>query len=234
MNATTKKTVVAKTIPKKIMGYLKFAHFIITHPETDILHTLFLDKSIEQIVTTVNDIVVNGDQDKIIIDLRKQFFLPEPKVKTKTKIKTKTNADLIVHDLVTLARTDTAPETIKAKKTRTKKHVDVAETVVAETVVVEEKPVIVAETVVAEEKPVIVAETVVAETVVAETVVVEEKPVIVNPKKQRAKKTDVDYSPECPSTAFLPTPHDESGEETVVVETVVVENTRAKKNRKNK
>ena len=224
MNATTKKTVVAKTIPKKIMGYLKFAHFIITHPETDILHTLFLDKSIEQIVTTVNDIVVNGDQDKIIIDLRKQFFLPEPKVKTKTKIKTKTNADLIVHDLVTLARTDTAPETIKAKKTRTKKHVDVAETVVAETVVAEEKPVIVAETVVAEEKPVIVAE----------TVVVEEKPVIVNPKKQRAKKTDVDYSPECPSTAFLPTPLDESGEETVVIETVVVENTRAKKNRKNK
>ena len=196
MNATTKKTVVAKTIPKKIMGYLKFAHFIITHPETDILHTLFLDKSIEQIVTTVNDIVVNGDQDKIIIDLRKQFFLPEPKVKTKTKIKTKTNADLIVHDLVTLARTDTAPETIKAKKTRTKKHVDVAETVVAETVVVEEKP------------------------------------VIVKPKKQRTKKTDVDYSPECPSTA-LPTPLDESGEETVVVETVVVENTRAKKNRKN-
>ena len=209
MNATTKKTVVAKTIPKKIMGYLKFAHFIITHPETDILHTLFLDKSIEQIVTTVNDIVVNGDQDKIIIDLRKQFFLPEPKVKTKTKIKTKTNADLIVHDLVTLARTDTAPETIKAKKTRTKKHVDVAETVVVE------------------EKPVIVAETVVAETVVAETVVVEDKPVIVKPKKQRAKKTDVDYSPECPSTAFLLTPLDESGEETVV------ENTRAKKNRKN-
>ena len=208
MNATPKKTVVAKTIPKKIMGYLKFAHFIITHPETDILHTLFLDKSIEQIVTTVNDIVVNGDQDKIIIDLRKQFFLPEPKVKT--KIKTKTNADLIVHDLVTLARTDTAPETIKAKKTRTKKHVDVAETVV-----VEEKPVIV------------------AETVVAETVVVEDKPVIVKPKKQRAKKTDVDYSPECPSTAFLLTPLDESGEETVVAETVVVENTRSKKNRKN-
>ena len=234
MNATTKKTVVAKTIPKKIMGYLKFAHFIITHPETDILHTLFLDKSIEQIVTTVNDIVVNGDQDKIIIDLRKQFFLPEPKVKTKTKIKTKTNADLIVHDLVTLARTDTAPETIKAKKTRTKKHVDVAETVVAETVVAET---VVAETVVAEEKPVIVAETVVAEekpVIVAETVVVEEKPVIVNPKKQRAKKTDVDYSPECPSTAVLPTPLDESGEETVVIETVVVENTRAKKNRKNK
>ena len=125
MNATTKKTVVAKTIPKKIMGYLKFAHFIITHPETDILHTLFLDKSIEQIVTTVNDIVVNGDQDKIIIDLRKQFFLPEPKVKTKTKIKTKTNADLIVHDLVTLARTDTAPETIKAKKTKTKKTTEI-------------------------------------------------------------------------------------------------------------
>ena len=99
--------------------------------------------------------------------------------------------------MVTLARTDTAPETIKAKKTRTKKHVDVAE-----------------------------------------TVVVEEKPVIVKPKKQRAKKTDVDYSPECPSTAFLLTPLDESGEETVVaemvvVETVVVENTRAKKNRKN-
>ncbi len=227
MNATTKKTVVAKTIPKKIMGYLKFAHFIITHPETDILHTLFLDKSIEQIVTTVNDIVVNGDQDKIIIDLRKQFFLPEPKVKTKTKIKTKTNADLIVHDLVTLARTDTAPETIKAKKTRTKKHVDVAETVVAE-----EKPVIVAETVVVET---VVAETVVEEekpVIVAETVVVEEKPVIVKPKKQRTKKTDVDYSPECPSTA-LPTQLDESGEETVVVETVVVENTRAKKNRKN-
>ena len=115
MNATTatvKKTPVAKTIPKKIMGYLKFAHFIINNPQSDIIHTLFLDQSIEEIVALVNDVVVNGEQDTVINDLRKQFINsskppPKPKAKPKAKPKTnKTNADIIVDDLVTLARTE--------------------------------------------------------------------------------------------------------------------------------
>ena len=117
MNANTntaQKTTTPKTIPKKIMGYLKFAHFVLTSSsdQTDILHTLFLDKSIEHIVALVNDVVVNGQQDKIIHDLRKLFFTkpksPKPKSKSKSKPKplVKPNdADLIVNDLVTLART---------------------------------------------------------------------------------------------------------------------------------
>jgi len=135
---TVKKTVVPKTIPKKIMGYLKFAHFIITHPETDILHTLFLDKPIEQIVALVNDVVVNGDQDKIILELHKQFKnSSKPSKPSKPSKSKKTNADIIVDDLVTLAR---EPEPKKAranpdtlKKTRTKKTNPVTTTPIEET-----------------------------------------------------------------------------------------------------
>ena len=120
-NATVKKTPVAKTIPKKIMGYLKFAHFIINNPQSDIIHTLFLDQSIEEIVALVNDVVVNGEQDKVIIDLRKQFIHasnpPKPKAKPRSK---KTNADLIVDDLVTLAR-DPEPKNPEPQPKSTKK-----------------------------------------------------------------------------------------------------------------
>ena len=135
MNAntnTTKKTTTPKTIPKKIMGYLKFAHFVLTsssdQDQSDILHTLFLDKSIEHIVALVNDVVVNGQQDKIINDLRKLFFT-KPKSKSIPKQKSKpvkpNDADLIVNDLVTLARTtefEHAPTPYTPlKKTRLKK-----------------------------------------------------------------------------------------------------------------
>ena len=122
MNTTTPKLL--KTIPKKIMGYLKFAHFIINNPQSDIIHTLFLDQSIEEIVALVNDVVVNGEQDKVIIDLRKQFIHasnpPKPKAKPRSK---KTNADLIVDDLVTLARDPEPknPEPQSTKKRSTKK-----------------------------------------------------------------------------------------------------------------
>ena len=113
MNANTdtaKKTTTPKTIPKKIMGYLKFAHFVLTSSsdQSDILHTLFLDKSIEQIVALVNDVVVNGQQDKIILDLRKLSTTkpkPLPIPKPKSKPVKPNDADLIVNDLVTLART---------------------------------------------------------------------------------------------------------------------------------
>ena len=130
--ATVKKTPVAKTIPKKIMGYLKFAHFIINNPQSDIIHTLFLDQSIEEIVALVNDVVVNGEQDKVIIDLRKQFIHasnpPKPKAKPRSK---KTNADVIVDDLVTLAREPEPknPEPKKIPVKRSTKKIPVADPV---------------------------------------------------------------------------------------------------------
>jgi hypothetical protein len=199
---TVKKTVVPKTIPKKIMGYLKFAHFIITHPETDILHTLFLDKPIEQIVALVNDVVVNGDQDKIILELHKQFKnSSKPSKPSKPSKSKKTNADIIVDDLVTLAR---EPEPKKAranpdtlKKTRTKKTNPVTTTPIEETGVtthlhepittsvdpvttsVVEDPVV--------EDPVVedpVEETVVVNPVVEETV----NPVVVNPVEETVEE----------------------------------------------
>ena len=143
MNANTntaKKTTTPKTIPKKIMGYLKFAHFVLTSSsdQSDILHNLFLDKSIEHIVALVNDVVVNGQQDKIINDLRKLSTTkpkPIPKLKTKSKPVKPNDADLIVNDLVTLARTttdanpDTPPPTPN-KKTRPKKTKASVETLV--------------------------------------------------------------------------------------------------------
>jgi hypothetical protein len=136
LTADTKKKPVLKTIPKKIMGYLKFAHFVLGSNDDTIVSKLFLDKSIDQIVHIVNDVVENGNQDKTINDLRKLIFNP-PKIKNHKKAKKADNADAIVTDLVTLARTDDTPNTLTLnptqnptqplKKSRTKK---VAETVV--------------------------------------------------------------------------------------------------------
>ena len=106
--AETKKKPVLKTIPKKIMGYLKFAHFVLGSNDDTIVSKLFLDKSIDQIVAIVNDVVENGNQDKTINDLRKLIFNP-PKLKNPKKTKKADNADAIVTDLVTLARTDDTP-----------------------------------------------------------------------------------------------------------------------------
>ena len=84
--AETKKKPVLKTIPKKIMGYLKFAHFVLGSNDDTIVSKLFLDKSIDQIVAIVNDVVENGNQDKTINDLRKLIFNP-PKLKNPKKTK---------------------------------------------------------------------------------------------------------------------------------------------------
>ena len=116
--AETKKKPVLKTIPKKIMGYLKFAHFVLGSNDDTIVSKLFLDKSIDQIVAIVNDVVENGNQDKTINDLRKLIFNP-PKLKNPKKTKKADNADAIVTDLVTLARTDDTPAV--PNKTRAKK-----------------------------------------------------------------------------------------------------------------
>jgi hypothetical protein len=176
-----------KTIPKKTMGYLKFAHFIITSIQNDsaTIHNLFVEKSIDDIIALVDHVLINGDQDKTINDLRKQFIHsnktkskpntntntnPKPKTKN-TKPKTKTTAaDAIVADLVSLARAAETP-------------VD-DETPVVETPVVDETPVV--------ETPV-VETPVVDETPVVETPVVDETPVVVEtpvktPKKSRVKK----------------------------------------------
>jgi hypothetical protein len=120
MNANN--TANKKTIPKKTMGYLKFAHFIITSIQNDsaTIHNLFVEKSIDDIIALVNHVLINGDQDKTINDLRKQFIhsnktkpktnpKPNPNLKPKTKnTKPKTTtADAIVADLVSLARAET-------------------------------------------------------------------------------------------------------------------------------
>ena len=89
MNAD-KKIVVKKTIPRKTMGYLKFALFVLGSNEENIAQKLFLDKSIDEIISSVNDVVENGDQAKTINDLRKQFINPpktkKPRAHKKTKI----------------------------------------------------------------------------------------------------------------------------------------------------
>ena len=145
MNANNKKT-----IPKKTMGYLKFAHFIITSIQNDsaTIHNLFVEKSIDDIIALVNHVLINGDQDKTINDLRKQFIHsnktkhktnPNPKPKTKnTKPKTKTTtADAIVADLVSLARAETpVDETIETPVVETIETpvVETIETSVVETI----------------------------------------------------------------------------------------------------
>ena len=102
-----KKTPVKKTIPKKTMGYLKFALFAIQFEDEDILKKLFLDKSIDEIVNIVNDVVEKGDQDKTINEMRKNFLTPPkaPKAKASAKPRAKkaSAADAIVADLVNLA-----------------------------------------------------------------------------------------------------------------------------------
>jgi hypothetical protein len=153
MNANNKKT-----IPKKTMGYLKFAHFIITSIQNDsaTIHNLFVEKSIDDIIALVNHVLINGDQDKTINDLRKQFIHsnktkpktnPKPNQKPKTKnTKPKTTAaDAIVADLVSLARAETTvdDETIETPVVETIETsvVETIETSVVETPVVHETPV---------------------------------------------------------------------------------------------
>ena len=167
MNANNKKT-----IPKKTMGYLKFAHFIITSIQNDsaTIHNLFVEKSIDDIIALVNHVLINGDQDKTINDLRKQFIhsnktkpktnpKPNPNLKPKTKnTKPKTTtADAIVADLVSLARAETTVD---------------AETPVVQTI----------------ETPVVqTIETPVVETIETSVVQTIETPVK-TPKKSRVKK----------------------------------------------
>jgi len=130
--SSPKKKPVLKAIPKKIMGYLKFAHFVLSSNDDSIVSRLFLDKSIEEIVAIVNDVVENGNQDKTINELRKQLInSAKPKKTRAKKVKKTDHADAIVTDLVTLARTtaDTDTPLVVPKKTRAKKvkntdHVD--------------------------------------------------------------------------------------------------------------
>jgi len=150
-----KKTPVKKTIPKKIMGYLKFALFAIQFEDEDILKKLFLDKSIDEIVNIVNDVVENGDQDKTIIEMRKNFLtppkVPKAKAPAKPRAKKASAADAIVADLVNLATkknddadVDVEPPVVAEKpkrKPRAKKTTETnVEAVVEAEAVVEDKP----------------------------------------------------------------------------------------------
>jgi len=92
MNAD-KKIVVKKTIPRKTMGYLKFALFVLGSNEENIAQKLFLDKSIDEIISSVNDVVENGDQAKTINELRKQFINPPKTKKLRANKKTKIDDD---------------------------------------------------------------------------------------------------------------------------------------------
>jgi hypothetical protein len=152
-----KKTPVKKTIPKKTMGYLKFALFAIQFEDEDILKKLFLDKSIDEIVNIVNDVVENGDQDKTIIEMRKNFLtppkVPKAKAPAKPRAKKASAADAIVADLVNLATkndtkknddVDVEPPVVAEKpkrKPRAKKTTETnVEAVVEAEAVVEDKP----------------------------------------------------------------------------------------------
>ena len=123
-----KKTPVKKTIPKKTMGYLKFALFAIQFEDEDILKKLFLDKSIDEIVNIVNEVVEKGDQDKAINEMRKNFLTPPkaPKAKAPAKPRAKkaSAADAIVADLVNLA---TKPVADAEKPADPKSDADVAD-----------------------------------------------------------------------------------------------------------
>lgn len=180
--AETKKKSVLKTIPKKIMGYLKFAHFVLGANDETIVSKLFLDKSIDEIIAIVNDVVENGNQDKTINDLRKQLInSTKPK---KTRSKKTDNADAIVTDLVTLARTDDTPAV--PKKTRAKK--SDTETPVVEKKVRAKKtktPIVTADT--PTETIVDTHAAAVAETIVDTTA---DTPVVEPVKKSRTKKTE--------------------------------------------
>jgi len=197
--AETKKKPVLKTIPKKIMGYLKFAHFVLGSNDDTIVSKLFLDRSIQQIVDIVNDVVENGNQDKTINDLRKQLINSNKSNKTRSK-KTKNtdDADAIVTDLVTLARTTDTPAV--PKKTRAKSVKSDTESG-TETTVVEKKvrpkktpaaDTPAAETTAADTPLDTIVETPVAETPAADTPVAETPAdTIVEPvKKSRTKKTE--------------------------------------------
>jgi hypothetical protein len=184
--AETKKKSVLKTIPKKIMGYLKFAHFVLGANDETIVSKLFLDKSIDEIIAIVNDVVENGNQDKTINDLRKQLInSTKPK---KTRSKKTDNADAIVTDLVTLARTDDTPAV--PKKTRAKK--SDTETPVVEKKVRAKKtktPIVTADTPTDTPTETIVDThaAAVAETIVDTTA---DTPVVEPVKKSRTKKTE--------------------------------------------
>ena len=91
MNSTQVKDstpVVKKTIPKKTMGYLKFAYWAL-HQPGDNIQKLFLDRSIDEIIHHVSQIVDHGDQHITINTLHKNLRdLINPK-KSKTKAEPK-------------------------------------------------------------------------------------------------------------------------------------------------
>ena len=130
---STHTPVVKKTIPKKTMGYLKFAYWAL-HQEGDNIQKLFLDRSIDEIIHHVSQIVDHGDQHITINTLHKNLRHlintkqpKEPKAKSQPKSKAKSEPkakpepkskvapkakpildlpDTIVTQLVTLARQD--------------------------------------------------------------------------------------------------------------------------------
>ena len=102
-------------IPQNTMGYLKFAYFILQSNIS--LHDFFLDKSIQQIVHIVNDVVNNGNQHIDILRLlpHDDPLQPEPLINPHNI--DPINPDNIVNQLVSLARN--TPET-NVKKIRAK------------------------------------------------------------------------------------------------------------------
>jgi hypothetical protein len=210
----TKKKPVAKTIPKKIMGYLKFACFVLGANDEDIVSKLFLEKSIEQIIAIVNDVVENGNQDKTIQLLRKQVLNP-PKPKKVKKTKKTDHADAIVADLVNLARTD--PLNTTPKKSRAKKVADPTAQSDTDTPVVEKKVRS------KKTKAPIVVESTVDTTVVESTIDTVVDPVV--EKKVRSKKTKAPIVVE----STIDTIVEEPTVDTIVDTTVVEKKVRSKK-----
>jgi hypothetical protein len=120
-----------QTIPHNTMGYLKFAYFILQSNIS--LHDFFLDKSIQQIVHIVNDVVNNGNQHNDILCLlqhqHQNQHLVEPvnpdldhphnidpiNPEHHHSIEPVINPDNIVNQLVSLARNTPNAKKIRAK-----------------------------------------------------------------------------------------------------------------------
>jgi len=98
MDATTEpKNVLKKTIPKKTMGFLKFAYWAL-NAEGTIAEKFKLNEPIENICKHVKDIVEHGEQDVVINQMRKQL-IAKPR-------STKRTYPQIVNEIVELARSD--------------------------------------------------------------------------------------------------------------------------------
>jgi hypothetical protein len=192
------KVTVKKTIPQKQKTTIKLVMWALSHVMEREAMLVKIDEifkvsgpSIESIIEMVD--AVEKSAEYLVMDTELGALRKKEKPRRE---KVTGDPDTIIKQLVDMAKEEVKP----AKKTRAKAAVQAEDAAIEDTVVVKEK------------KPRAKKAT---DTAVAEgTVVVKEKKprakkvndteVVVKTKKPRVKKTDIDYSPERPSPAFLP------------------------------